>query len=334
MRLWLAAMLAWCLAAPASAQEVHRALTDVACTHCHEDPHPVEGKPCVECHALEAWVPSTFTLADHRSTSFPLEGRHTDAACSGCHIGARLTGLPTECAGCHVDRHRGKLGDDCTACHSVQGFRPVPEFDHDLRTSFSLTGHHKGVSCTACHEGSNGMSMRMVMEPTCVTCHQRGHGAFGSPCETCHESEDATFPVARKGFDHRPTSFPLERRHKNLPCKSCHSVGQTRPPQPQCRSCHTDQHAGQLGTTCSDCHRPDRWNLVRFDHDQSGWALRGRHFVTPCGQCHTANRWIGLRTECYTCHQPDLVRAPIMVPAHANPLSSCDDCHGLWSWGL
>ena len=313
-------------------------LDEAACTHCHLDPHtPAEAAPadtpCVACHALEAWTPSTFTLDDHAKTSFAVEGKHVDVACATCHVEAQLTGLPTTCAGCHVDRHRGKLGDQCTECHSVEGFKPVANFDHVARTGFALVGQHSGRPCTDCHAGDNGAAMRLTLEPSCTTCHREGHGEIGT-CRSCHEVEHTTFADARKGFDHRPTSFRLERRHRALPCRSCHTPGQTAPPEPACRSCHTDVHAGQLGTICQDCHRPDRWTVARFDHDQTSFALRGRHFVTPCGSCHTVQNWIGLNTECFTCHQPDLGRAPARIDAHQNPFATCEDCHNVWSWGF
>ena len=307
-------------------------LDEAACTHCHTDPHPVGAQACVDCHEVEAWVPSTFTLQDHAQTSFPLEGRHVDVGCRDCHLELKLTGLPTVCADCHVDRHRGKLGQACTDCHSVEGFKPVLDFEHDAQTGFVLTGHHGDVPCASCHEGSNGAAMRMTLDATCTTCHAVGHGPIGSQCNDCHTLAHDTFADARSGFDHRPTSFRLERRHRALPCASCHDPAQTRPPDPACRSCHTDVHAGQLGTVCSDCHRPDRWTVARFDHDQTGWPLSGRHFVTPCNSCHTAQNWIGLNQECFTCHQPDLLRAPRGVDAHNNPVATCEDCHNTWSW--
>ena len=309
-------------------------MDEAACTHCHDNPHPAVEQPCVACHTLEAWAPSTLTVEDHVSTGFPLEGHHAQTDCVDCHLDLKLSGIPTECAGCHVDRHRGKLGQDCTECHSVQGFTPVADFDHDAKTGFVLQGHHAGRECTECHAGTRGAEMAMTLEPTCVTCHGAGHGELGKPCDSCHTLTTSAFADAAKGFDHRPTSFRLERRHRALPCAACHTVGQKEAPDAACASCHTDVHAGQLGTVCSDCHRPDRWTVARFDHDQTSWPLRGRHFVTPCGSCHTVQNWLGLQPQCASCHQPDLLRAPAWVDAHADPLATCEDCHNNWSWRI
>ena len=91
---------------------------------------------------------------------------------------------------------------------------------------------------------------------------------------------------------------------------------------------------GQLTTSCEDCHRPDRWRLVRFDHDLTAVPLRGAHMVTPCTSCHTNQRWIGLTTVCWDCHAGDAARAPRTVDAHGFGRVECQDCHSLWRWSF
>ena len=101
------------------------------CVRCHTDVHEgAVGEACQSCHTTEVWSPTLFDVARHAETAFPLEGKHTEAACSSCHPSGKLVDLPMECARCHVDRHRRKLVDQCTDCHSVQGFLPVDGFDH------------------------------------------------------------------------------------------------------------------------------------------------------------------------------------------------------------
>jgi hypothetical protein len=326
----------------------------VACSHCHADPHAgTGGSACQDCHGTEQWSPPLFTVEQHRETAFPLEGRHQRVACGLCHVqtaavsvaegggasGASiipLKGLPMECAGCHVDRHRGKLGLQCDECHAPTGFKPVLiDFDHAARTGFALTGPHalgEQLTCDSCHQGDNGRAMRVVQDATCATCHTPAHGDFSveGDCATCHTPERETFAGAL--FDHqRQTAFPLERRHSSLGCEDCHAPG-TSIPDDRCQTCHTDVHAGQLGTSCTDCHRPDRWRVVRFDHDRTLFSLRGRHFVTPCTSCHTNQRWVGLRTDCWDCHALDLRQAPASVPAHNQGLADCGACHQPWSF--
>ncbi|MEZ4238489.1 MAG: cytochrome c3 family protein [Myxococcota bacterium] len=311
----------------------------VSCEHCHADPHEgaVSGG-CQRCHGTEAWVPAVFSVADHAQTKFPLEGRHQRVTCQLCHVDAKLVGLPTDCAGCHLDRHRGKLGDGCAECHDPSGFTPVKiAFDHAVRTGFALTGPHDGVDCAQCHRGANGDAMRLVATATCATCHTPSHATFTSgpgavlACDGCHQPTVPTFAAAT--FDHRRQStFPLERRHASQACAACHPPGAAMP-DARCSSCHADPHNGQLGTGCDDCHRPDRWRVVRFDHDRTLFPLRGRHFTAPCLSCHTGQRWVGVPYHCWDCHAVDVRRAPASVPAHTAGLAWCDDCHtSLWSW--
>ncbi|MEQ1503028.1 MAG: cytochrome c3 family protein [Myxococcota bacterium] len=326
----------------------------VACAHCHEDPHAAAAAAaaagaaaaaptgaCQDCHGTEAWLPTTFTVDQHASTAFPLEGKHRAVACGDCHVDHALKGLPTTCAECHVDRHRGKLGGDCTTCHSTDGFVPVKlAFDHEARTGFALTGAHgftdtpDSRSCDRCHKGDNGRAMRVVATATCETCHAPSHGDFG-PCADCHapiRPDGGAGLFAGATFDHRRnTPFPLERRHAAQACGTCHPVAAPMPDD-RCQSCHSDVHAGQLGTACADCHRADRWRVVRFDHDRTLFPLTGRHFVAPCTSCHTSQRWIGLRAECWDCHALDVRRAPATVPAHTVGLADCRACHSTWSW--
>jgi len=312
----------------ATAQEGPHGDAAATCQHCHADPHAGTAKgACADCHTPEAFAPSTFDAARHAATGFALTGRHAEASCTSCHVKGLLSGQPRECAGCHVDRHRGLLGDACTSCHSVEGFTPVSGFDH-ARTGFALAGAHASVSCEGCHEGAHADALRSGAGPGCDTCHARPHADFGE-CSTCHSDSHASFAAARTSFDHRMTTFPLERRHGPQACAACHPAAGA-PPEPSCGSCHADPHGSQLGTMCQDCHRPDRFSLARFDHDTTGWALRGRHFVTPCAECHTGQRWIGLGTECFDCHALDA--GPGNVPAHAPDRTDCADCHNTWGW--
>lgn len=340
LRPWLAVLAAAALtvwvavAGAAPAEPVPAAAphgTDAACFHCHEDAHQGSvGTRCQDCHTSESWRPSTFTAARHASTKFPLTGKHEGADCAVCHPNAKLVGQPLECAGCHLDRHRGRLGDRCTDCHTTTGFRPVPDFDHAGRTGFALTAPHgDGVACSDCHQGARGRALLVTAEPGCGTCHAPSHGDFGA-CDACHGG-DATWTEA--AFDHRSTSFPLERRHAAQRCASCHPTGTVAArTRSDCSACHADIHGGQLSQVCEDCHRPDRWRLVRFDHDASWMPLRGAHFVTACASCHANQRWLGLPRECFGCHSADARRGPPAVPAHLTGIGECDDCHGTWTW--
>lgn len=322
------------------AHPVSVANPDASCVHCHEGPHPAPSEAksfddCATCHNEVHWQPSTFTVEQHAGLSFALEGAHAQADCGLCHVDAKLQGLPNECAGCHIDRHRNLLGRACEDCHTVAAFSPVQGFEH-ARTGFVLAGRHASSSCDSCHEGELGQALREGRGAACTTCHPSTHADFGPSCESCHDvSAGISFAstLGTKVFDHRITGFELERRHRTQRCSSCHPAGAATPDS-RCESCHTSPHKGQLGGQCQDCHAPDRWSLARFDHDLSGWPLRGAHQVTPCASCHTNQRWIGLTTACWDCHAGDAARAPRSVEAHAFGRVECQDCHSVWRWNF
>lgn len=311
---------------------------EAACSHCHADPHQGSTKgagECSACHTNEAFKPTTFTVARHAATAFPLTGKHAQTKCALCHTESKLDDAPKACAGCHVDRHGGRLGAACEKCHSTTAFKPVAAFDHAL-TGFTLSGGHAQVACAGCHEGKRGAAMQASATPgACATCHQAQHGPeLGADCAACHDPAKGPFAKARGMlFAHEKTGFPLERRHATVACGACHAKAGP-PPRAACASCHPDPHSGQLGQGCQDCHTPDRFRLVRFDHDRSGWPLRGKHFVTPCASCHTGQRWVGLTTECWDCHATDAARGKARVPGkHPFGPIDCAGCHTSgWTW--
>ena len=330
-------------ARPAGSAVDLRTTDERACGHCHADPHrETADDDCTRCHETSAWRPSTFTAAEHAKTALPLRGAHRKTACNLCHVDAQLRGQPAECAGCHVDVHQGRFGQTCNDCHNETAFAPAPGFDH-ARTGFSLTGPHVAVGCLKCH-GEAGS-----LDPTtgesgraCKTCHSLGHGAeLGDDCQRCHPLTDRTFAEAKpERFDHSKTPFALERRHRLLKCQQCHPAPvagrENIAPTGRCMTCHLDPHKGNNTNDCSLCHEPDRWRLVRFDHDTAGWPLRGRHFVTPCASCHTNQRWFGLTTDCFDCHALDAARGASVRPnAHPFGRLECTDCHfSGWTWQI
>jgi nitrate/TMAO reductase-like tetraheme cytochrome c subunit len=58
-----------------------------ACTECHTDKHfnqfEVNGATdCLKCHDYNNWKAEKF---DHNTTRFPLDGKHKNVSCAGCH---------------------------------------------------------------------------------------------------------------------------------------------------------------------------------------------------------------------------------------------------------
>ncbi|MGE0353609.1 MAG: hypothetical protein AB7I33_09820 [Gemmatimonadales bacterium] len=270
------------------------------CRSCHADDHgsqlatrPDSGA-CSACHTVAGWNRTTWPVERHASLRVTLEGKHGAAACAACH-GPDRPGLPplparavlgragvairvpeVRCAECHADPHAGRFSPGgaspvqggCAACHDQRGFRSstIGPARHD-QFNFTLTGAHRAVPCSACHDDTNRPPVRTTlirsagrMPPvllktrgnTCASCHASPHGTeFESrkdkgACESCHTA-DAFKPAAR--FDHdRETAFPLRGQHARVACERCHTParenGRTvlryRPVPTRCEACHTD----------------------------------------------------------------------------------------------
>lgn len=231
-----------------------------ACTDCHRDPHAgaatLAGKvvDCDRCHDLRAFSPTTFTVARHATTRYPLEGAHARVRCEACHARrgttvATLVMRPASarCVDCHRDPHGGPPGRDCAPCHTLQAMRPsTVDVAAHARFAFALDGAHRAVPCAGCHRTMSGS---FSASRTCAGCHATPHGtqfaarADRGGCDACHDA-DAWRPAAR--FDHeRDAAFSLAGAHARVPCGSCHRSGGAsadrvyRPVSAKCESCHT-----------------------------------------------------------------------------------------------
>ena len=78
---------------------------------------------------------------------------------------------------------------------------------------------------------------------------------------------------------------------------------------------------------CSACHTADGWQLAPragasgFDHDRTGFALRGAHVQTGCARCHTGKaRPAG---ACESCHRD---------PHQGRNDGGCAECHTASAW--
>ena len=164
------------------------------CTDCHSDYH--EGQfaekfrnDCSACHGLNGFRPSTFTLQRHSGSAFPLTGSHAAVPCATCHTGGneiaksnvKYTGLPVECESCHKDFHRGQFArggkTTCALCHSPVNWRTLV-FNHDIQSSFPLTGAHRGVPCRSCHKEDFSLGEKFVR-----------YKPLSTRCESCHQGE-------------------------------------------------------------------------------------------------------------------------------------------------
>jgi hypothetical protein len=269
------------------------------CGACHRDAHAgqatLAGKAvdCASCHSVESYKPSTFTVAQHAKTAYPLVGAHARAACRQCHgrtpsgnatqvaalVGTAKVWLhPTRerCIECHVDPHGGRFSpggerareQDCLACHTMESFRPstMDVAAHD-KVRFKLAGAHRATPCFACHK-------ELAAAPAAAT------ASAGTPAR----------------------SLPLTM------------AGQT------CRDCHQSPHGTQFdsrkdGDACESCHDNDQFKpAVRFDHAKvKTFALEGAHARVACVKCHptvtTAGKKMTLYrpvpAQCESCHAND-----------------------------
>ncbi len=300
------------------------------CASCHKDAHGGEatlgGRPadCAACHAVSGFAPSTFTVAQHRGATYPLEGKHTTVTCALCHTpGAALTrqsGRATSvrvgrlrvesssCASCHQDAHGGELASRadkgaCESCHSTAGFAP---------SSFSATAHGK---------------LRVALDGR--------HGKV--VCAACHgPSRPGLAPIPGSG--NRKATLTIAIR------------------ETECASCHTDPHAGRylakgalpITGSCSACHGAVQWRPATMTsgvHGQFSYALEGAHRAVPCVECHdelktrqaTSTLLLSAKgvaslpfttrrpTTCTTCHQKSSPHGDQFIGRKDK--GSCEGCH-------
>jgi len=287
------------------------------CASCHEDVHQQSlGISCADCHGSEGWAPAP--RFDHAKTDYPLTGKHQQVTCQQCHATTRAAPEPrhsllppvfspvaaAQCSSCHQDPHARRLGATCSDCHTTAGFaeRKPGGFNH-ARTRYPLDGKHAQVACAACH-GQTGRRTNPTFA-TCTDCHADRHQGTATlagktvDCATCHDVRGfapAILTVAR----HAEARYPLEGRHAEVACASCHRPQQDgaleRPAFGTCSSCHADPHGTQMNgldgdPTCESCHAVAGWNRSTFSaarHADAGLPLEGRHAAIDCAACHGA----------------------------------------------
>ncbi len=214
-----------------------------ACSKCHEDYHKGEFEKngdipdCGACHTLESGFDfSLYTLEQHQTTVFPLEGAHVATPCFACHISEdrwTFKDLGSECIDCHQDSHQGSISEkyypdaSCKNCHTNDNWSTVI-FDHNL-TDWPLEGKHIEVDCRECHfeVSENNTILTQIfssLDSKCVSCHKNIHDDLFSikgetDCKRCHVT-DSWFP---EKFNHNNTSFPLDGRHAEIKCSECHT---------------------------------------------------------------------------------------------------------------
>ena len=76
-------------------------------------------------------------------------------------------------------------------------------------------------------------------------------------------------------------------------------------------------------TRCSACHLVEGWEKVRFNHDPTGFPLRGAHVTVACGSCHPRGFDVPVADTCAGCHRD----------RHGGEFGlMCEGCHDDKSW--
>lgn len=260
-----------CHPASKPASKRFRRLVFDRCAACHQDRHQGQfaaraggGGECAGCHTTAGFAPSTFGIAAHGESRFPLEGRHQAVACAGCHPGKRprtdFRVGEQACADCHDNPHGTQFAAEmkqggCARCHAPRGWGE-PRIDH---STWPLTGAHGRTACARCHGSvAKGGAARAAeyrgVPRTCEGCHEDVHaGQFRSSepvraCTDCHATDRFALPR----FDHATrTGYALDGKHRPVACARCHPreelAGGTRAVRYRlgyrtCRDCHANPH--------------------------------------------------------------------------------------------
>jgi hypothetical protein len=90
---------------------------------------------------------------------------------------------------------------------------------------------------------------------------------------------------------------------------------------PEPRGAGAGENAG--ATRCGACHLVEGWEKVRFNHDPTGFPLRGVHVDTSCKSCHGKSFDTPVADTCSGCHRD----------RHAGEFGlHCEGCHDEKSW--
>lgn len=212
------------------------------CYSCHEDYHkgqfnkPNKKSDCKDCHDVNGFMGSKFSIEQHNESVFPLKGAHIATPCFVCHLKEdkwTFREIGQKCKDCHNNIHQSFIDikyypeENCKNCHSEESWSQI-QFDHK-KTEYDLKGSHQKVSCRDCHfyqseEGKVTQKFNNI-KPSCVECHldihqqQFANKEGQTTCEKCHDFKDWKKPSL---FDHNKASFALDGKHQKVACKECH----------------------------------------------------------------------------------------------------------------
>lgn len=313
--------------------QIFKGISFTNCSSCHKDIHEGRfGHNCQSCHITSSFKEINRTAFDHNKTRFPLIGKHKEFNCNDCHKES-ISFKPKfeQCIDCHNDYHKGQFIEneiikDCKSCHNEYGFSPsLFTIENHNTTKFNLSGGHLAVPCKSCHLKNDDWKFTNI-STKCVDCHNNVHGSEliekylpENDCSFCHSTEK----WSEVKFEHIETGFQLLGRHIEISCSDCHyrdfggrKIFRFASLNSNCEVCHKDIHYGQFRNeenetiNCARCHTYNNWKPDLFNHDKSGFPLKGAHKNIPCYECHkiveqSDKRFIQFKIEdfrCVSCH--------------------------------
>jgi len=234
------------------------------CTNCHTDYHKNQfnqngiSTDCSECHTVNGFASSLFTIDQHNQGNFQLKGAHLATPCFVCHKKDsrwEFRDIGLRCADCHQDIHSSYIDvkyypeAKCENCHKENKWSEI-DFEHS-KTKFKLEGAHQKQSCKSCHfkKDKSGVAHQefMGLSMSCTNCHKDNHyDQFAengvTNCVECH----GFFNWKADKFDHNNAQFKLDGAHQNVACKDCHKPVLTHEPSYilykiqnyRCEDCH------------------------------------------------------------------------------------------------
>ncbi len=328
-----------------------------------------EKKDCLKCHEAGKGVSNTQCLDCHK----PIK-KFVDAKKS-------FHGLTQQtCTECHSD-HKGRDYDSLAVDEKT--------FNHGQKTGYTLEGKHSELKCAECHKTKYteksiraGKTRYFGAQASCVSCHKKDdkHQFKGEwakkDCNSCHSLKSWKTEIK---FDHfKDTGYKLEGKHAEMKCADCHGPNKTtkkitykwtRLKQQQCLTCHADLHKNNLSKKfqngqCLKCHSQTEWKIPKFNHQVTGYPLRGKHFEINCIECHDQKslfgkkaaksgtdkksevkkeiklenkidakhfNFTGLKPACLSCHT-DYHKFGKIKTEHFQDPNKCQNCHTETSW--
>ena len=217
------------------------------------------------------------------------------------------------------EAHKALEGmSNCTQCH---------ELGEKVLDSKCLQCHKEIQTLINKKEGLHGQAK--VIKQDCFKCHSDHHGR---KFDMIHLDED--------NFNHNDTGYLLEGKHAKIDCRECHMPDNIQNIEikkrkntflglnQECLTCHDDFHQKTLSNDCLKCHDFESFKpATNFNHNNSNFALKGKHNDVNCVECHKESTrngkqfvaFTGLAFEdCKACHEDP----------HKNKLpGDCKSCH-------